>query len=617
MDAAGADHDRRFSRLSLIDFASEDDFLLSSPSCDLHDVNSLDITKEDEEQNNIGQLGTVDSSRIEEGTDAFEQREDEPQSLQSSEPERIRRNGKYNLRKSLAWDSAFFTSAGFLDPEELTSMIAPVGRIEKRALPKISEDVQKSSDSISSLESEIMPLESIEGNLFEDVRASIQKSSRIIGMGNSRSKAESGRKATCKPPSPGRLDLTSQNKIKDRSASRKQTHGLQGPGRTIMQTCSQPRSGQQLKAVSRLPSISTSIKRPSLGHNLPATEKDGTTSDAGRAGRRDSVSLRSTAKLTRIPTAAKIQQKTSSDVSGSSSDKVGNSFSKDARRKTEGKASPSSGCIPKMSSRVGSKVKTPIENSRLSSYLISQTKHSSGISPASSISEWSTESSSNSTLEQRSNSTRASLHSVSSKRISIDSDTSNDGGNHLVGPNTHTTGLRSQPVKKTSQSSTLPPTSMKPSGLRLPSPKIGYFDGGKTSSMKSNLAVPGGMTKTGAGNVSTNGGQSKTKPSRVQPARVLPKTATRANIQPNMNSKSNKPITTKMSKTNDQEIKELCREGRNTDSHNSGSCAESNRNSGALREEMSKENESCSYANKMTTANTNREPNNSSPNFQT
>lgn len=196
------------------------------------------------------------------------------------------------------------------------------------------------------------------------------------------------------------------------------------------------------------------------------------------AGRRDSVSLRSTAKLTRIPTAAKIQQKTSSDVSGSSSDKVGNSFSKDARRKTEGKASPSSGCIPKMSSRVGSKVKTPVENSRLSSYLISQTKHSSGISPASSISEWSTESSSNSTLEQRSNSTRASLHSVSSKRISIDSDASNDGGNHPVGPNTQTTGLRSQPVKKTSsQSSSLPPTSMKPSGLRLPSPKIGYFDG--------------------------------------------------------------------------------------------------------------------------------------------
>lgn len=74
----------------------------------------VDITKEEEEQDNTRQLGNVDSSRIEERTDAFEQREDEPQLLPSSEPETIRRNGKYNLRKSLAWDSAFFTSAGIL-----------------------------------------------------------------------------------------------------------------------------------------------------------------------------------------------------------------------------------------------------------------------------------------------------------------------------------------------------------------------------------------------------------------------------------------------------------------------------------------------------------------------
>lgn len=79
-------------------------------------------------------------------------------------------------------------------------MIAPVGRNEKRVLPIISEDVQKSSDSISTLESEIMPLESIEGNLFEDVRASIQKSSRIVGKANSRTKVEPGRQEAQKPP---------------------------------------------------------------------------------------------------------------------------------------------------------------------------------------------------------------------------------------------------------------------------------------------------------------------------------------------------------------------------------------------------------------------------------
>lgn len=149
------------------------------------------------------------------------------------------------------------------------------------------------------------------------------------------------------------------------------------------------------------------------------------------------------------------------------------------KKKTDCKASPSAGCIKKTPSRVASRVnETPTGNSCVASYLISQTKHSSGISPASSISEWSTESSSNSTLEQRSNSSRASLHSISSKRISIDSDTSHEGRNHSVGPHTQTTGLLSQSVKKTSsQSSVLPPASMKPSGLRLPSPKIGFFDG--------------------------------------------------------------------------------------------------------------------------------------------
>lgn len=74
----------------------------------------VDITKEDEEHENIIQSGTIDSSRIEERTGAFEQREDEPRLLPSSEPEVIRRKGKYNLRKSLAWDSAFFTSAGIV-----------------------------------------------------------------------------------------------------------------------------------------------------------------------------------------------------------------------------------------------------------------------------------------------------------------------------------------------------------------------------------------------------------------------------------------------------------------------------------------------------------------------
>lgn len=66
---------------------------------------------------------------------------------------------------------------GVLDPDELSSIIEGV---EKESLPRIEEDVYKSCDSISTLGSDSLTFESadLEGDLFEDVRASIQKSSR-------------------------------------------------------------------------------------------------------------------------------------------------------------------------------------------------------------------------------------------------------------------------------------------------------------------------------------------------------------------------------------------------------------------------------------------------------
>lgn len=65
---------------------------------------------------------------------------------------------------------------GVLDAEELSSIIEGV---EKEALPRIEEDVYRSCESISTLESDSLTVESVdlEGDLFEDVRASIQKSS--------------------------------------------------------------------------------------------------------------------------------------------------------------------------------------------------------------------------------------------------------------------------------------------------------------------------------------------------------------------------------------------------------------------------------------------------------
>jgi len=43
---------------------------------------------------------------------SVEEKEEVLQPHESPEPEKVMKKGKYNLRKSLAWDNEFFTSAG-------------------------------------------------------------------------------------------------------------------------------------------------------------------------------------------------------------------------------------------------------------------------------------------------------------------------------------------------------------------------------------------------------------------------------------------------------------------------------------------------------------------------
>lgn len=75
-----------------------------------------------------------------------------------------------------------FLNSGFLDPDELSSMNEGVHKGGKRMLPGIQEEIHRSTDSISTLGSDTLTVESIEANLFEDVRASIQKSSTMSKM---------------------------------------------------------------------------------------------------------------------------------------------------------------------------------------------------------------------------------------------------------------------------------------------------------------------------------------------------------------------------------------------------------------------------------------------------
>lgn len=83
---------------------------------------------------------------------------------------------------------------GVLDADELSTMIDGGGKGLKHQLPGIEEEVYRSMDSISTLASDNLSLECLEAELFDDIRASIQKSNTASNLNNSSSKVSSGKK---------------------------------------------------------------------------------------------------------------------------------------------------------------------------------------------------------------------------------------------------------------------------------------------------------------------------------------------------------------------------------------------------------------------------------------
>ncbi|XP_009609382.2 uncharacterized protein [Nicotiana tomentosiformis] len=490
---------------SLIDFSSENDNLIVNsssplPSWGLEEYPSSGATNIQEEMDMVGK-GNRD--------DQF------PQLHESKEPGKARK-GKVNLRKSLAWDSAFFTDAGVLDAEELSSIMKGG---EKHNLPMIEEDVRQSADSISTLESDNLTLEHIEAELFGDIRASIQNLT-ISSSGDVSTKTDSGANSSVK-----KVDLASKARIKQKLAPKriigaqaglpksqpKQITGTQRLGglkqdktqvtqsitRTTdgaslrppkISTKSQPVSAGVTKRasldVSRVKIDNNSTKTSTASVRGAQTPKASASNNASRVLPRPAMSMKppsvGSSAAMRIPST-----RSSSDSSGStSSDKTAKSSIPAARRKVDSSkptAQPSASAKLKTPSKAALKSKVPSGNSAVSAYLMSS-KINSSISPASSISEWSSASSSSSAaMNQRSSNLRTSLETSSCR--SFDSDTSTlDLKNHLSDQTSNKPEIVGTPITRGSlkQAGTISrPASMKPTGLRMPSPKMGYFDGVK------------------------------------------------------------------------------------------------------------------------------------------
>lgn len=524
---------------SLIDVsASDDDFLLASSS----------------EASIVDNRGDVlaGGARISQ----------QPDSMELQKP---RKNGKCNLRKSLAWDSAFFTSAGVLEPEELSSIMEGAeGDVkQKHFLPGIEEDLSKSTDSISTFESDLT-LESLEADLFSDIRASIQRCNRISTLGNCNGtkfhEVESKNGCTMKKVNP------SSDVMKPKLVSKKLNPGVQGPLKSLKpgsgcKPLPKPavRSRESSTLLPRPPEAAgkksligaAATKRMSVGAGCVKLEGKGASSpkaahqaeSRSTAPKTMAASKFSSGSLALSRVAICSSRSSCDSSSSSSSENIRKSQSDVVRRRMEKNTNLPPGSKIRTPSKVPVKSKSQTGDSKLSDFLKSTTKLSSSISLASSISEWSTESSSSTaTVKQKHIGLKPGPRS--SENIIVDrivsqnpeSDSSNKAFGRQENP---VVGMLNQSTKQSSIGTAVSsrPGSAKPSGLRLPSAKIGFFDGVKAGAKTPNASscsrsmLPSSLPRSTAGICTPSGSGSKKKPENTA-AKVNPTVAGTATPEP-------------------------------------------------------------------------------------
>ncbi|KAL0426384.1 UNVERIFIED_CONTAM: hypothetical protein Slati_2813200 [Sesamum latifolium] len=414
-------------------------------------------------------------------------------------------------------------------------MITGADKGEKHLLPGIQEDVSGSTESISTFQSDNLTLETLEDDLFVDIRASIQRSSkRTSNLTRSSSAVAALEVDTAAISSLKKEDFASQNKnpkpgskktsglptVRMSKCQPKQNSGKIGSGKAIkqdsghLQITSIAKTGETNllpkppKTINSFIPTSTTTKRDSVGVGRLKSEsgslKPGIASSKGSQPPKVSVvsgarrmlpkpAVSSKSSLLAASTTTRVQPTRSSASSDSASSMSSGTPVKSSaltpRRNTGKSCSVGglSGSIPKTPSRA--LLKNKPAPSKLSAYLMSS-KISSSVSPASSISEWSSASSSSSMFNQRSNNSRTSLDTSSCRSVDGDIirlDPSNEPADQTADVHgNQEVSLTCNISKKSSTQTGTGQALTKPSGLRMPSPKIGFFDGAKSSARTPN-----------------------------------------------------------------------------------------------------------------------------------
>lgn len=366
---------------------------------------------------------------------------------------------KYNLRKSLAWDKAFFTNAGVLEPDELCHMIESNHVGEKKVLATIQEDVKRSTESISTLKSDCT-LETSEGC----------DKSKELGERDDDDAVHS--------PTPSTLDDRDSNeKVKPNGIRKRPSIRAQGLGKVTKQATEHNTS---------------SISRPSTG--LSRSVRASVDVNKTKQGE-SSVAPRVAISRRIRPTVSKPGPPSKSAFRSSKNELTSSCSSLES-------------CISASSSACK---KSPLESANQKKSQSSRTAfHSMANGSTSRAASRVSPLSATSTFKSRLSSNNAAFLSASVD-WSFNSPRAPTPNKMAKGKKKTVSAVQHDPMPDQHGSMT------KPTGLRVPSPKLGYFDGGRSSVARTPTgSCTGGSAKHGARSLNEPTASSRTKSRLVQ-----------------------------------------------------------------------------------------------------
>ncbi|KAJ7970388.1 Arginine decarboxylase 1-like protein [Quillaja saponaria] len=447
---------------------------------------------------------------------------------ESLDPEMKSRSDECDIRKSLAWDNAFFTNEGVLDPEELLILNKGLKKSEMHALPGI-EELWMSSDSNYTIDSHGSSLASFEIELFEDMKASMHKSSKLSNSTTSNSKLRRGRDMP-NVPSSKKLDYSSQIRA---PTYRRQITNTNGSERTrkmasIARTMqlsngsgnSNPTSSCKPPKIERINHIpKASSKRVSSLANQVKGDNKSVRSTTGRSlamslksdlGNLGGGVLNSTPSLKlasmRSPYATNESRFLGSP--SSQSDDTGKSSRKSSRRKIDSNHVNLAACGSFISTSLVYTTTNKTERESYHTHFLSMPKTSTSTDACSSdyfINSDASKSDLDVQSHDQSNVAHESQETVSPHQSS----------NKVLIANS----VPSDVVRNT-----------KPSGLRIPSPKIGFFDAEDSPvpienvDRQCNSEAPNALSKVGIGIRNLTGDANKSRVGKLRYPQPLTET---------------------------------------------------------------------------------------------